>query len=299
LAVSLCTVVFAASTVLAQDNQNEKRGFDAESLYSVGEIDTVNLFNAGLSIVIPIGERYPLSTNTSYGFQLVYNSKLWDYRSKFDPISDTYSRISIPTRITNAGLGWTFNPGYLLERNFASEVPHEWTHAQYVGPDGGQHFFYNQLHRGEDDGDANVWYTRDNSYLRLKKVSSSLYRMEFQSGEVHEFGHLLVEPGGWRKWFLTRIEDRHGNWMSIDYGLRQSSWIWTITDQHQRIHTVTLTHFQDIDDYYLSSVDLEAFDGSRAPYSFTYELDTVEQGCGADPPMNDVDVRFLTVLGLP
>ncbi len=38
LAVSLCTVVFAASTVLAQDNQNEKRGFDAESLYSVGEI---------------------------------------------------------------------------------------------------------------------------------------------------------------------------------------------------------------------------------------------------------------------
>ncbi len=59
--------VLAASTVLAQDDQNEKRGFDAESLYSVGEIDTVNLFNGGLSMVIPIGNRYPLSTGTSCG----------------------------------------------------------------------------------------------------------------------------------------------------------------------------------------------------------------------------------------
>ncbi len=57
-----CVASLAASAALAQDNLNEKRGFDAESLYSIGEIDTVNLLNVGLSMVIPIGNRYPLST---------------------------------------------------------------------------------------------------------------------------------------------------------------------------------------------------------------------------------------------
>ncbi len=301
--LAFCTVVavITASAVPAQDNQNEKRGFDAESLYSVGEIDTVNLFNAGLSIVIPIGQRYPLGADTSYGLQLVYNSKLWDYRTELVEPPSEFRRIAIPTRIANAGLGWTLNPGYLLEENNSSEVPHEWSHAQYVGPDGSQHFFYDQLHEGENDGDPDVWYSRDNTYLRLTKVSTSLYRIEFPSGEIHEFGHLLFDASTqWRKWLLTRIEDRHGNWMTIDYGPQTStSWMWTIADQHDRDHAVTLTYFSDVDDYYVTSVDLEAFGGGRATYTFTYEADSIEQGCGAEIPMIPLDVRLLTALELP
>ena len=94
LALWLCLASLSASILQAQDNQNEKRGFVAESLYSVGEIDTVNLFNAGLSMVIPIGQRYPLSTKTSYGFQLVYNSKLWDYRTVLVNPPASYQRDS-------------------------------------------------------------------------------------------------------------------------------------------------------------------------------------------------------------
>ena len=94
LALWLCLASLSASILQAQDNQNEKRGFVAESLYGVGEIDTVNLFNAGLSMVIPIGQRYPLSTKTSYGFQLVYNSKLWDYRTVLVNPPASYQRDS-------------------------------------------------------------------------------------------------------------------------------------------------------------------------------------------------------------
>ncbi len=296
----ICAVTLAASAAPAQDNQNEKRGFDAESLYSVGEIDTVNLFNAGLSMVIPIGGRYPLSAGTSRGLQLVYNGKLWDYRTVLVAPPATFHRIAIPTRVTNTGLGWTLNPGYFLEKNGTSEVPHEWNHSQYVGPDGSQHYFYDQLHLGEDDGDPDVWYTQDNTYLRLTKVNPSLYRIELPNGEIHEFGYQLFDTSTqWRKWFLTSIVDRHGNWMSITYDARGGTWSWVIADQHGRSHTVTLTYFSDIDDYYVTSVDLGAFGGARAIYTFTYEAASIEQGCGATFPMNGVDVRFLTSLTLP
>ncbi len=295
-----CAALLAASAAPAQDNQNEKRGFDAESLYSVGEIDTVNLFNAGLSMVIPIGGRYPLSAGSSYGFQLVYNSKLWDYRTVLVAPPATFQRIAIPTRVTNAGLGWTLNPGYFLEENGTSEVPHEWNHSQYVGPDGSQHYFYDQLHLGEDDGDPDVWYTQDNTYLRLTKVNPSLYQVEFPNGEIHEFGHELFDASTqWHKWLLTRIVDRHGNWTSITYGAQSSTWSWAIADQHGRSHIVTLTYFAGIDDYYVTSVDLEAFGGARAIYTFAYEAASIEQGCGATFPMNGVDVQFLTSLTLP
>jgi RHS repeat-associated protein len=296
----ICIAALSASSLQAQDNQNEKRGFNAESVYSVGEIDTVSLFNGGLSMVIPIGGRYPLSTDTSYGFQLVYNSKLWDYRTVLVSIPSGFERIAIPTRVTNAGLGWTFNPGYFLEENGASDVIHEWNHSQYVGPDGSQHYFYDQLHRGENDGDPDVWYSRDNTYLRLKKLNASLYQIEFPDGEIHQFGYQLFDPTTqWSKWYLTRIEDRYGNWMSISYGARQSTWDWTITDKHGRSHSVTLTYHSDVDDYYVTSVNLEGFDGTPASYTFAYQPDNIEQGCGATYPMEGVDVRFLTSLTLP
>ena len=299
LAAWACIFVLGGSGARAQDNENEKRGFDAESLYSVGEIDTVNLFNAGLSMVIPIGQRYPLSTRTSYGFQLVYNSKLWDYRTVLVNPPASYQRVAIPTRVTNAGLGWTLNPGYFLESNVHSDVPWEWNHSQYVGPDGSQHFFYGTLHRG-DTGPAGASFTRDNTYLRLKQPDPSFYQIEFPSGEIHQFGYNEVDSSTqFSKWYLTRIEDPHGNWTSISYGPKGSTWVWTITDQHGRVHTVTLTYFSDIDDYYVTSVDLASFEGSRAIYSFAYLPDMIEQGCGATFPEIDVDVRFLTSVTLP
>ena len=299
LAAWVCVFVLGGSGARAQDNQNEKRGFDAESLYSVGEIDTVNLFNAGLSMVIPIGQRYPLSTRTSYGFQLVYNSKLWDYRTVLVNPPASYQRVAIPTRVTNAGLGWTLNPGYFLESNVHSDVPWEWNHSQYVGPDGSQHFFYGTLHRGET-GPLGASFTRDNTYLRLQQPDPSYYQIEFPSGEIHQFGYSEFDSSTqFSKWYLTRIEDQHGNWTSISYGPKGSTWVWTITDQHGRVHTVTFTYFSDIDDYYVTSVDLESFGGSRAIYSFAYLPDRIEQGCGATFPEIDVDVRFLTSVTLP
>lgn len=58
---------------------NQSRGFDANGVYANGEIDSVNVFNGGLVLNIPIGQRYKVG-NLSYGLNLVYNSNLWTHK---------------------------------------------------------------------------------------------------------------------------------------------------------------------------------------------------------------------------
>jgi len=251
--VSLSLGLSSAGSVWSQDN--EKRGFDAESVYDVGEIDTVSLFSGGLSIVIPIGNEYPVNGLTSYGLSLVYNSKLWDYRTVQRLPSGNFERISIPTRHVNAGFGWSLNPGFLIEEDGGSENPHEWNHWQYVSPDGARHYFYPTLHRGENDGNANVYYTRDNSYLRLN-LTSVPYTVEFPNGEIHEFGYEEPTPSGQgNKWYVTRMTDVFNqaadqNVVDIGYGPKvdEGEWVWTISDSHNRVHTVTLLDLVSNDD---------------------------------------------------
>ncbi len=49
-----------------------------------------------------------------------------------------------------------------------------------------EHGFYNTLHEGEV-ATANYFYSRDNTYLRLVKVSENEARVEFPSGVKHTF----------------------------------------------------------------------------------------------------------------
>ena len=68
---------------------------------------------------------------------------------------------------------------------------------------------------------------------------------------------------GWHKWFLTRIEDRYGNWMSISYGPRGDTWVWTITDSHERSHRVVFAAGGRVD-----KVEVEAFGTTRRSNRF-------------------------------
>jgi hypothetical protein len=57
-----------------------ERGVDPNKLYAFDDITNVNLSNGNLSVGLPLGARYPVGGGLSYGLQLSYNSKTWDYR---------------------------------------------------------------------------------------------------------------------------------------------------------------------------------------------------------------------------
>jgi RHS repeat-associated protein len=66
----------------AAQNQhpNQARGFNANGVYSAGDVDHVNLFNGNLTTTIPVGQPYPVNGQLSYSFTLVYNSNPWSPR---------------------------------------------------------------------------------------------------------------------------------------------------------------------------------------------------------------------------
>src|SRR3954471_15192147 len=61
---------------------SSSRGFEADQLYHVNGIDTVNDFNGFLTVNIPIGPVFKTNGSLTYGFTLRYNSNFWDYRAR-------------------------------------------------------------------------------------------------------------------------------------------------------------------------------------------------------------------------
>jgi hypothetical protein len=70
-------LIFAAA-VHGQRHPNVAKGFDPGQSYGTGDVDTINHFNGNLTLSIPIGQTFPLSTRLSYRFMLHYNSTIWD-----------------------------------------------------------------------------------------------------------------------------------------------------------------------------------------------------------------------------
>ena len=112
---------------------NIDRGFKADKTYDVLGLDTINTFNGNINIRIPIGMTLANGGEMSYGFTLVYNSKVWDYREEYAqgtasciPVEGWnlwvpnggdlphYYQKALPTRHANAGLGWNVGFGRLI-----------------------------------------------------------------------------------------------------------------------------------------------------------------------------------------
>jgi len=162
----LATLVLP-DVLLAQTHPNLARGFEPGKAYMVGDLDVVNLFNGGLSLTVPLGPSFPVGGGFSYSFRLTYSSQVWDhtfeiYTSCQYPYGDSRVAVAEPTWRSNAGLGWRFGFGDLLAPATVGNEGPTWT---YLSPDGAEHRFYQTLHEGENDGDASVLYTRDNTYL--------------------------------------------------------------------------------------------------------------------------------------
>ncbi len=299
----VCLTLLQATTAFAQNqHQMRGRGFKPEDVYDVGDVDTVSLFNGSLTIRIPIGGTYPVGGGISYGLALVYNSYLWDYEDYHHTDNQIYQS-AVPNALSNAGLGWTVTFGELVPPN-TEPINDDDTRWLYVGADGARHVFYDTLHEG-DVNNANVWYTRDSSYLRMKRLGGSpvQYDIEFPDGTLHTFAEF--EPG---RWEVVRICDRFvpPNEVTID---RSDPVDWVISDPHLPAqHIKFRSDFLDgaLPRPQIDRIELTAFNGATATYLFEYEERFIERGCqdeviGLDVPgyPETLEVPLLQAVRLP
>ncbi len=223
-------------------------GFKPEKVYSFGSLDNVNLFNGNMIFTIPLGLRYPVSSNLSYGLTLVYNSKAWDYyyvESWQDP-SDVRAWAK-PNIRSNAGMGWRLSLGRLIPptsstitTGYVEGNPHFWT---YEGPNGDEHSLGVTAAGGSavgsvsraaevDQAGYNTYFS--SSSIRMYVATSTSRQIQFPTGEVHTFTY---ERNAWR---LTRMADAFSNAVTIAYSYDTSDRTtqWTISDAMGRTHTI-------------------------------------------------------------
>src|SRR5687768_12624251 len=101
----------------AQKTVTDEVGFNPQKLYDVNDIDSVNLFNGNLTVTLPIGRRYQVSSVLSYQLMLIYNGKISDIETFECEDGDGNPLICIedvPTRQSNAGVSWRVSLGRLL-----------------------------------------------------------------------------------------------------------------------------------------------------------------------------------------
>jgi YD repeat-containing protein len=277
--------VIAAGPLFAQQ-PNLDRGFSADKIYDFVGLDSVNQFNGNMILRIPLGQEYESNGALGYQFALSYNSSVWDY--VFDDTNPDGTQLrALPSKKSNAGMGWLLTLGLLLPPGNSTDAVNNPgndsnSYWAYIGPDGSQHLFYDTLHGESSDGIH--WYTRDSTYLRQTIGSDGFTRtIEFPDGTRRVFKKYTTGTATWlasttgTKWRLSSIEDGFGNTVAIRYETRVAvaddpayPEIWHVVDG-SREHVV---YFVDGTPYYslkLHHVVLQAFNGAAARYDMTYD----------------------------
>jgi RHS repeat-associated protein len=256
---------------------NVARGVGTNQAYQVASnMETIDTFNGGLALRIPVSQLYPVGGGLSYSLMLTYSSKLWEY----EPVGNTPH--TKPSDTWNAGFGWRLSLGQLYspeDKNNPSRG--SWL---YEAADGARLILFNDL-RDPLAGMGEFFYD-PGTPLRLD-ASGAAPRLEFPDGTVHTF------DGQGRP---TRIEDRSGNYLAIAYFASY----WQLSDRHGRLHKVFFTSAP----YYgpnsvVSSVELESYNGGTSRYLFEYASQTVDAGCPNQHTPNSYQLPFLQKLTLP
>lgn len=291
----LVAALVAAPPLAAQPNPDTARGFEAGKVYQFGQIDSVNLFNGNLSLIIPIGGTYPADGDLAYGLTLSYNSNVWRHYGYdwWEPggaiIGSTYSSLEK----TNAGPGWRLGFGELQDSSYPENDGSQWV---YISPDGAVHAFYNTLHTGEVN-ESGIFYSRDGSYLKLVRESTTAYRVEAADGSQRRFVRPTASAAS--PFRLDWLEDAYGNRLTVS---ELSASHWLLSDAYRSHHVYWATRF--IDGQAWTVVDrlvLTAFGGQTATYTFNYSPATLEESAHDTYPGNDYwrSAQLLTSIDLP
>ena len=260
LALLLLISALANHRVGAQVHPIAQRGFAAERVFQVGDIDSVNLFSGSLVLAVPIGPGYSTGGGFSYRLYLAYNSRIWDYQEDVSGVQ------SVPVRNSNAGQGWLLTLGEVLKaKNVGNPTPGNFV---YLSSDGGEHTFYPTLHDGETVVPGRQ-YTRDGTYIRLSGLFGTRLHLEFPNGQRHIFN----DSGD--SYRLERIEDPFGNFLNVTY---VGQFQWNLEDNYGRIHKVFFTssvHYPKK----LDRIELKTAHGMTSTWRFDYQNVQIAHGC--------------------
>lgn len=327
LASVLLFVGAGASIALGQSPPERERGFKPELMYQFNGIDSVSLFNGNLNLTIPIA-TYHVAADVSYSFDLRYSGNLWEdsERCSLRPTGPDDPPCTLIWRphTDNAGLGWSMSMGKLKSAShlYGPGVAAGW---QYISPDGAEHNFYTTLHEpvcttssdtGCDRSTPGTWYTRDNTYLRMKEKQAgtrSVKIIEFPDGPRHLY---FFEPvtQAWRLEYIYGTSsgfDENSlaptrNWMKVSY-VRQGDTgrvDWAISDSHGRNHKVVFMSGIHAPTGVVDYIDLATYYETTSRYDFTYDSQpTNDSPTTIAKPYETVDtsadVRFLRRVSLP
>lgn len=306
-AAALCAFA-AVPGVEAEQDPNRARGFSPGEVYDFGGIDSINLFNGSLSVNIPVGPRYPVGDGLSYGLHLSYSSSTWE--AEETEIQGARVIRMHPRWSANAGHGWMLSlAGTLYDRPGPSPEGH--TGLEWESPDGAEHSFYGTLHQAEGETDP-CHYTRDDTYLRLCAAPANgtleRYTIEFPDGRVQTFEEIPLAQrlSDWddERFQVVRLEDRLGNWVTVDYARVGSKLTWTIEDSVGRSHLVELSQVlvDGSDRWRADRATLQKFGGGTAAYALGYENGTIDRSCWSHPNLpgpTEFIVPLLRELVLP
>lgn len=225
--------------------------FDARTIFSVDEQDSIDLRTGNLTFIAPIGGPQQVRGPLSYELMAVFNSGVWARRSMGEIPDDgggmlpglppgALTSASYPESGFNLGWGWGLHLGRLSaperfeggwpgcgpnDQNFEIR-PFATPRYVYIDPTGTSHEFWTELHGDTGDHSDPVYeadqllYTRDGSFLRMSKKSSVERWIEQPDGIVRVFRkRTAVEPTMPDDWLLERIFDPYGNEIHIEYGV--------------------------------------------------------------------------------
>ncbi|HSP17252.1 MAG TPA: hypothetical protein VLV78_21090 [Thermoanaerobaculia bacterium] len=301
-------VVLAFAVVLtAQQHPNVEKGFDANRVYHLENLDQVNTFNGNLIVTLPIGQHYAVDGNLSYGLNLVYNSSPWiAIRCSGQPIQCGDSLNAYPDPRSNAGLGWLVSLGRLIPPSDPTNQTCGYSQSAgafvYESPDGNDHVF-----AAESQG-AILPVVGESSYLRLWRITQYERHLEFPDGTVHVFQDLSGGSGD-ENWRLVQMYDRFSNRVTVQQTTDgDGGETWTIKQYRDLtappVRTQTL-HFilrTDVTQHQetLDTVDLTAFEGKTVQYKLNYDRRAIKRptwdqsGAGGISNESDVYVYVLT-----
>lgn len=311
-------LILAILPAAAAENPNTARGFAPERVYQFGDLDSVNLFNGNLLVHFAIGQRYPVSSQLSYGLTLSYNSKVWDTVTHVVPANECGGSdeglTSLPHFTSNAGAGWSLGMGRLFPVSDATGTGY----FLFESPDGGGHVFGRALQfhqRGNLNSNA-IYLTTDNSHLRLTITGWQLEQSPLDDAPVAATVELpdgtrqyykVGATQGFEDWSLDKILDRFNNTIAVSWdtpGLTE-----TISDpfgrqtviQYQTAHENTRPYRKVVASVTVPAFTDPATGQNTATYRFSYNwvrLSVPAQLNICDPPYID-DVPLLAVLTLP
>lgn len=297
--LSSILLVSAVANAHASGHPNLARGFEPEKLYQFNDVDSVNIYNGNLTATVPLGQEFKGNGTLRYRFSLVYNSKAWDYERKYYNGSSYPKGMfnkAVPSKTSNAGMGWTLTLGRLIAPQDPSNDPnsingHEWT---FQDTSGAVHRFPGTYAATDP---ASPVHTKDSSYLRLTKPATNTRDVAHPDGTRYRF----IEGGN--QYWLYQIFDAFNNYVRIRYYdaagaeiLLTSSYAnamsWKATEYTNgnalvRTHTVRFENRSPLNapSNYLRQVkwvDLAGFNGTVSSYELSY-VDTLTQyGCGGD-----------------